>query len=354
MRTTLRVRGPVITVMVLAAALLTGRSSAEPAAEAADTCQTKPGGTSPQGSHWYYRIERSTGRHCWYLGAAGGRGQARTKETAKETAAPARAASPKSASHSKGEAKPTAVIEPRVEATAALASEASGQRGNSMSARAGHSPEEGSSARAAPVAPEPAVRDEEPDNTSAAPTEADASPQFAGRWPALRRALDVKAQDRFSAANNFAEEPARADAGDDMPPVWPVLSPADRAAAAAAKVHWEYLLAVIAGALALAAMLIGAIFNRTPTRSSSPSRWRAFIRRRPEVEAPPRQSLHPVLAAVRRAEAADMSFAPRRYVDPPRPPVPAHDEPVKQTRVPDTDIEATLRRLLQAWQRAAA
>jgi hypothetical protein len=39
-------------------------------------------------------------------------------------------------------------------ATAALASEASGQRGNSISARAGHSPEPGSSARAAALASE--------------------------------------------------------------------------------------------------------------------------------------------------------------------------------------------------------
>jgi hypothetical protein len=37
---------------------------------------------------------------------------------------------------------------------AALASGASGQRGNSISARAGHSPKEGSSARAAPAGAE--------------------------------------------------------------------------------------------------------------------------------------------------------------------------------------------------------
>ena len=24
-------------------------------------------GETPQGKHWYYRIERGTGRHCWYL-----------------------------------------------------------------------------------------------------------------------------------------------------------------------------------------------------------------------------------------------------------------------------------------------
>jgi hypothetical protein len=38
-------------------------------ASAADSCQTEPGSDNPQGKHWRYRIERGTGRHCWYLRA---------------------------------------------------------------------------------------------------------------------------------------------------------------------------------------------------------------------------------------------------------------------------------------------
>ncbi|MBV8926368.1 MAG: hypothetical protein JOZ74_13455 [Bradyrhizobium sp.] len=34
---------------------------------AADNCLTEPKGDSAQGKHWYYHIERGTGRHCWYL-----------------------------------------------------------------------------------------------------------------------------------------------------------------------------------------------------------------------------------------------------------------------------------------------
>src|ERR1700757_3862702 len=34
---------------------------------AADSCLTEPKGDSAQGKHWYYHIERGTGRHCWYL-----------------------------------------------------------------------------------------------------------------------------------------------------------------------------------------------------------------------------------------------------------------------------------------------
>src|ERR1017187_5960381 len=37
------------------------------AARAADDCLTSPKDETPQGSHWYYRVDRVTKRHCWYL-----------------------------------------------------------------------------------------------------------------------------------------------------------------------------------------------------------------------------------------------------------------------------------------------
>ena len=36
-------------------------------AHAADTCLTAPKGPAPQGSHWYYRVERPSQRKCWRL-----------------------------------------------------------------------------------------------------------------------------------------------------------------------------------------------------------------------------------------------------------------------------------------------
>jgi hypothetical protein len=36
-------------------------------AKAADGCLKEPEGATPQGKHWYYRIERGTGRKCWYM-----------------------------------------------------------------------------------------------------------------------------------------------------------------------------------------------------------------------------------------------------------------------------------------------
>lgn len=38
---------------------------------AADECLASPKAVTPQGSHWYYHLEKGTGRKCWYLGSQG-------------------------------------------------------------------------------------------------------------------------------------------------------------------------------------------------------------------------------------------------------------------------------------------
>jgi hypothetical protein len=60
-------------------------------ARAADECLEKPNAPSPQGSHWYYRMDRTTNRQCWYLGSE--RGKAGT--LARQDTAPARPQSSK-------------------------------------------------------------------------------------------------------------------------------------------------------------------------------------------------------------------------------------------------------------------
>src|SRR5579871_5689373 len=54
---------------------------------AADNCVTVPTDQTPQGQHWYYHIERGTGRHCWYL--RGGEDKSARTETETESATPA-------------------------------------------------------------------------------------------------------------------------------------------------------------------------------------------------------------------------------------------------------------------------
>lgn len=50
---------------LLASALLATVSHGE--TPAASDCLSGPKGQTPQGSHWHYRIEHPSNRHCWYL-----------------------------------------------------------------------------------------------------------------------------------------------------------------------------------------------------------------------------------------------------------------------------------------------
>jgi hypothetical protein len=58
-------------------------------AHAGDECQVAPNSTPPSGSHWYYRLEHSTERKCWYLGPEGREvrsAPAKVRATVKRTA----------------------------------------------------------------------------------------------------------------------------------------------------------------------------------------------------------------------------------------------------------------------------
>jgi hypothetical protein len=51
-------------------------------AAAADECATKPDGVAPQGSHWYYRTDRSNGKKCWFLGPESAKAQLPARQAA--------------------------------------------------------------------------------------------------------------------------------------------------------------------------------------------------------------------------------------------------------------------------------
>jgi hypothetical protein len=314
----------VILVILIAAVSLTGRSSfaqlaAQGAAPAAakggtDECLAKPGATAPQGSHWYYRINRADGRHCWYLGTEGAKVRARAREAEQQ----ARAPSPK-------------LIPPAAESPA-----------------------------------EPAVAQTTVGETKSVVADASSEPAVTGFPP------ESGARNPTSMSSSDVEKPrAATDAQDEMPLIWPVLSPAELAVAGPApqsKVKWEYVLAVIAGALALAAMLIGAIFNRAAARerdqdqAAAREQWqtspsvvpRLRIGARPQLELRPQFAVRPqfaeTLLAARRAEPVRNSIAAPRRDDGARWPL----RPIELSSDPNHDVEASLQRLLQAWQRAAA
>lgn len=55
-------------------------------ANAASDCLASPKGATPQGQHWFYRLERATKRQCWYLRAEGAKEGANAAQTAPATA----------------------------------------------------------------------------------------------------------------------------------------------------------------------------------------------------------------------------------------------------------------------------
>ena len=55
----------------------------------AEDCLAGPNAQSPQGSHWYYRIDRATHRKCWYLGALHGQRTAHRRSARRADTTPA-------------------------------------------------------------------------------------------------------------------------------------------------------------------------------------------------------------------------------------------------------------------------
>ena len=56
---------PAISAAMMVAALALEANTAVAAVE----CITEPNREPPEGSHWYYRVDRATDRKCWYLRA---------------------------------------------------------------------------------------------------------------------------------------------------------------------------------------------------------------------------------------------------------------------------------------------
>jgi hypothetical protein len=71
--------------LILALLVVASAGAATPAQ--GEGCLAGPNAPSPQGSHWFYRIDRATHRKCWYLGDAK-RQRASTQTNTRRRAAP--------------------------------------------------------------------------------------------------------------------------------------------------------------------------------------------------------------------------------------------------------------------------
>jgi hypothetical protein len=110
------------TTPALLAMLTLAAASAQYSARAED-CLAGPNAQAPQGSHWYYRLDRATHRKCWYVGTQRARTH-RAAATAEERrpAAPVRAEVADDDVPAAADAAPQPAFAPRLPAGAPTAS----------------------------------------------------------------------------------------------------------------------------------------------------------------------------------------------------------------------------------------
>ncbi len=240
------------------------------AARAADSCITEPKTETPQGKHWYFRIERGSGRHCWYL-----RGE---DEDSARTPTAEPVASAKPAPQTSGNAPARSLADARAEFAPKARVEGNG---------------DAQPARSVWPAPQPAAAAPAPATTGIGPGAAQpATPQdsqLMSRWPQASGApptasaapqaslMVADAQSTDAAATPAPAEPAQASA----PPTREVGS-------------LQKLAVVAFGALALAG-LSGSLVYRL-----AGARWR----RRREERWPQRQPASQSLALADEARGA--------------------------------------------------
>ena len=202
-------------------------------AQAIDNCLSGPKGTPPQGGHWYYRVDRVTKRHCWYVGDAREKPPriSQTGSAPPNTAPQRDIATPNSVADARAEIPmPRTRVEPLSDVSAA-------QR--------------------APLA--------SVDAAQVAPSESANAQRliFASRWPDQTSAMSSA----LETGKPVSDAPSKSDAASVAPAI--PLAAADAMAPTRATDSIQTLLAVIVGALALAGIMGSVILRFGSQRSAS-------------------------------------------------------------------------------------
>ena len=214
--------------------------STQSAQSIAADCITSPGSAPPQGSHWYFRVDRMLHRRCWYLGPEGARVQAE----APRAELPKRLPLPR---------PPSLSIE----------SPPAADHAGTVAARTANNAN-------------------------------DVDPSSILRWPRVI-ANPITGEPVFESndvviGNTDAKEQMITSAQDDMPLVWPALTPADLARSDLKIISPERILMMLAGAFACA-LMVGLIVRRADAdlvvRTSPPERRRSTTPLRRLVEQNP-------------------------------------------------------------------
>ena len=281
-----------------AAVAATARSShAEPAA---DDCLSQPSGAPPQGSHWYYRTDRSTNQRCWYL-------KAKEAKEAKEVARP----KPQPSSKPISEPKAEPPAEPVVRTATPV-------------------PYVPLSLQSLP-APAAAI---EPEPTPAAAIEPEPAPSI-DQQPAT---------------------PPQREAGEqnDQPSMEAVASADDPGAAATSGLRLGPMLALVAAALALAAVIVRKVFKLFTVRRLR--RRRSVLRSDWEAAGATPVPVASAFADMVAVHHADLDPDATRLADFAGMPAASRNlsRAIAERDIEIGDIEATLQRLVHDLRRVAA
>jgi len=194
-----------ILIMVPATVLLTAEVSfGEPAAE---PCKASPGGAASRGMHWYYRVDRATNKHCWYLGPVGHLKSHTAVATTASDSPPTRKF--KATDNDNALSAQAMAADSSEEATPPLDGTAP-QPSPMQAASAQAMPAQALPARPLPAQPLPVAQ--------AATTDAAAGdPRFGARWPEdLPNAEELEQDEQASTGNSTAER-RDADTGAQLP-----------------------------------------------------------------------------------------------------------------------------------------
>lgn len=323
--------------------ITTSAEAATPAAQAAaDNCLSAPKGATPSGSHWYYRIDRTTRRQCWYLREESDTANDKFARAAPPASAPA-AAEPAPSQQRTSSRK--SVADARAEWV-------------SQQPRAEPNPPAAAVPRTvADAAPVPAA-----ENTprAAMPNVLAPSPLASMRWndAPTTRSLTNPADLQVAAASPPADQPPQAVAMQPPAPD-PVMPAAADAATAKPTASLQKLLLVMAAALALAGLTVSAIVRigrmraRRAMRRKRRAMWDAAKTRRRS----PQPTFHGEEAGLRRAGALHSPRAPQERtsrVPRERPRVPQERAyvPQERPRVPQ-DRERQVTEMLARLARSA-
>ena len=284
----------------------------------ADSCLSGPKGTAPTGSHWFYHLDRTTKKQCWYLGEA--RNKAAKAATAQQQTAPASDASTADA------APPQAQPQPAMRKSVADA----------------HAEVVSPPATVAPAATTDVsyASNPAPDASAVAtPPEATApSSPVTARW------FDASSMSGSNGTRLAANAPPPAATLADARPQAATAAPAAPAAVEAPaekppSSSTQMLLIVMVGALALAGLVSALVFRQTRTRSPPyeiRDEWLAPWDSLSSERAPP--------ASPRRERPIRLSEIPRHRAEPPI----RRREPVRdpeQSEDSDRQIAEMLKRL---------